>query len=211
MSKRDGKSKSRVFLQLTGAFGILGSTLPLGLVLLATFLSTWFSWNVNALSELGVGDQAALFNSAVLLGGVLSLLFDFGLHKYLGREKVIRVGVVSLMLSSVSLALIGIFTIKYLVPHGIVALSFFVLAPVGFLLIGTGTRDGTIRKLSFACGIAALLAIVGLPLIAQALPFKVGIAVPELAESLAISVWTIYMSATLLLQPQSKRQIENQT
>jgi len=211
VSKRDGKSKSRVFLQLAGAFGILGSTLSLGLVLLATFLSTWFSWNVNALSELGVGDQAALFNSAVLLGGVLSLLFDFGLHKYLGREKVIRVGVVSLMLSSVSLALIGIFTIKYLVPHGIVALSFFVLAPVGFLLIGTGTRDGTIRKLSFACGVAALLAIVGLPLIALALPFKVGIAVPELAESLAISVWTIYMSATLLLQPQSKRQTENQT
>jgi len=84
-----GEAKNKLFLRLAGLCGILGSVLPLFMVLLATFLSTWFSWNENALSELGVGGQSLLFNSAMLIGGALNFLFALGLYKYLGREKLI--------------------------------------------------------------------------------------------------------------------------
>jgi len=87
------ETKSMLLLRFAGVCGILGSILPLALVLSATFLSTWFSWNLNALSELGVGEQSTLFNSAMLIGGALNFLFAFGLYKYLGREKLIRAGV----------------------------------------------------------------------------------------------------------------------
>jgi hypothetical membrane protein len=198
MSENPQETKRhQMLLRFTGVFGILGSALPLVMVLSATFLSSWFSWNVNALSELGVGEQAALFNSAMLLGGGLNFLFALGLSKYFGKEKLVRAGVISIMVSSVSLALVGVFTIDYLVMHGIVALGYFVLTPAGFLLIGFGTKEGAIKKLSFACGIAALLAILVLPVIVLVLPFKVGFAVPELVEALIISAWTVYMSAKL--------------
>jgi hypothetical membrane protein len=197
LSENPKQTEMLKLLRFAGICGILGSVLPLVMVLSATFLSSWFSWNANALSELGVGEQSILFNSAMLIGGALNLLFAFGLYKYLGREKLIRAGVVLIMLSSISLALVGVFSVDCHVPHGIAAFGYFVLAPAGFLLIGSGTKEDTIREISFACGVAALLAILVLPVIVLALSLNVGFAVPELVEGLIISAWTIYMSHAL--------------
>ena len=86
MSQNVKESRYPTFLRLAGVSGILGATLPLTMVLLATFLSSWFSWNANALSELGVGTEAALFNSAMLLGGTLNFLFATGLLEYFGKK-----------------------------------------------------------------------------------------------------------------------------
>jgi hypothetical membrane protein len=202
MSEEFQKTKIPILLRLAGVCGLLGAVLPLVMVLLATFLSTWFSWNANALSELGVGEQATIFNSAMLIGGALNFLFALGVRQYLNKEKLIRAGIVSIMIGSVSLALVGVFTIDYLALHGIVAFGYFVLAPAGFLLIGFGTKERTIKNLSYACGLAALLAILVLPVIIFVLPFKVGFAVPELVEGLVIAVWTVFMSAKLLRRPQ---------
>jgi len=197
MSEKSQNNKRQTLRSLAGACGIIGSIMPLFIVLLSTFLSSWFSWNVNALSELGVGQQATLFNSAVLVGGVLNFLFALGLHHHLGREKLIKSGIISIMLSSIALALVGIFTVDYHIPHGVAAFGYFVLAPAGFLLIGLGTKEDIIRRISYVCGVGALLAILVLPVIVLFLPFEVGFAVPELAEGLIISAWTIYMSARL--------------
>jgi len=183
-----------------GFSGILGSVLPLAIVLSATYLSSWFSWSANALSELGVGEQAVLFNSAMLLGGALYFLFAVGLYKWVPAERRVRTGVLCIMGSSVCLALVGVFTIDYFVMHGIVAAGFFLLAPAGLLLIGFGSKEAVIKRLSLACGIGALLAILVFPVVILALPFSVGFAVPELAESLIISVWTIFVSTKLLQQ-----------
>jgi len=197
---KTGEAKNKMFLQLAGVCGILGSVLPLFMVLSATFVSSWFSWNMNALSQLGVGEQATLFNSAMLLGGALNFVFAVGLYKFLSSIRLVQAGAVSIMLSSVSLALVGVFTVDYHIPHGIAAFGYFMLAPVGLLLIAYGTQQGTTRSVGFACGIAALLAILVLPAIVFALRFNVGFAVPELIEGLVISVWTIYMAAKLLRQ-----------
>jgi hypothetical membrane protein len=168
------------------------------MVLSATFLSSWFSWSTNALSELGVGEQAILFNSAVLVGGALNLLFALGLRLYLKDGWWVSAGVGLVMVGSVFLALVGVFTIDYLALHGVAAFGYFVLTPIGILLIGLGTKDQFIRKLSFACAILALFAILVLPVVVLALPFKVGFAIPELAESLTILCWTIPMSILLV-------------
>jgi hypothetical membrane protein len=194
---RQGK-KSVVFFRLAGVCGILGSVLPLVMIVSATFLSSWFRWDTNALSEMGVREEAWLFNSAVVVGGVLNFLFAMGLRGYLSGERLTRAGVASIMLSSVFLALVGIFTLDYLVAHAIMAFGYFVLAPAGFLLVGLGTDKDGIRKLSIACGIAALLAILVLPIGISVLSLKVGFAVPELTEGLIISVWTTFISAKLI-------------
>jgi len=198
LSGSSQETKNLKLLRIGGLCGILGSALPLMMVLAATVLSPWFSWDANALSELGVGEESMLFNSAVLLGGVLNFLFTIGLIHYFNREKQAKIGAASVMLSSVFLALVGIFTINYHIMHGVAALGYFVLAPVGFIIIGHATKDSTVKKLSIACGITALISILILPMIIFVTPFNIGFAVPELIEALIISVWVIFMSTKLL-------------
>lgn len=185
-------------LRFAGLCGVLGGVLPPIMILAATVLSSWFRWDTNALSELGVGEESALFNSAVLLGGILSFLFALGLWRYLKDGRSVRVGVVLIMLSDIFLALVGVFTIDYLVMHAIVSLGFFALGPLGFLLIGFETKEDATKRVSIVCGISALLAIVVLPLIVFVLQFKVGFAVPEMIEALIISFWVLFMAAKLV-------------
>jgi len=198
MSEKAKRKIDPRLLWLSGLSGILGSVLPLIMVLAATVLSSWFRWDTNALSEMGVGEEAVLFNTAVLLGGILNFLFALGVQQYFIGAKVVKTGVVSIMVSSVCLALVGIFTIEYNLIHGVFALGYFVLAPVGFVMIGLGTKESAIKKFSVVCGLIALLAILVLPIIILFLSFKVGFAVPELIESLIISAWTIFMSSKLV-------------
>lgn len=183
---------------LGGLCGVVQPVLTLVMVFAATVISPWFRWDTNALSELGVGEVSLLFDSSVLLGGLLGFFFALGLREYLVGDRLTKIGSVLIMLSSVCLALVGIFTITYHAAHAIVSLGFFILAPIGFILIGFGTKGNVIRKLSLATGIAALISILVLPIIILVLPFKVGFAVPEMTEALIIAVWMIFMGTKLL-------------
>lgn len=106
------------------------------------------------------------------------------------------------MLGSVSLALVGIFTISYPIYHGIVALGTFILPPIGFILIGLSSKQNPMKKFSIITGIAALMTILILPIILLILPFNVGFAVPEMIEGLIVAVWIIFMGINLLKYPQ---------
>jgi hypothetical membrane protein len=198
MSK-EPKEQKHSWIRLAGAFGILGTVLPTIMVLSATVLSSWFRWDTNALSQLGVGEQATLFNSAVLLGGTLGFLFALGLWQYyFNKGRLAKAGIISIMLGNIFLALVGIFTIDHLTMHGIVAFGYFVLIPIGLLLVGFGTKENGIKKLSIICGLSALMAILVLPTIVFGLSLKVGFAVPEETEAIIIAVWTLFIAAKLI-------------
>jgi len=87
------EKKSRGLLRLAGVCGFLGATLPLVMIVSAAFLSYWFRWDTNALSDLGVREEFWLFNSAVMIGGVLNFLFAIGLHGYLSKERLTKAGI----------------------------------------------------------------------------------------------------------------------
>ena len=181
-----------------GFCGIVSPILTIIMIITSTIISPWFRWDTNALSELGVGDVSILFNSAVIVGGVLNFLFTLRIREYLPKEKLVKAGVALIMLGSVSLILVGFFTVSYPILHGIVALAEFVLAPIGFILIGYTAKENKIKKISIVTGIAALISILIFPAILLALPLKVGFAVPELIEALIVSVWIIFMGTQLL-------------
>jgi hypothetical membrane protein len=197
MSAGSEENEKMKFLCVAGLCGIIGSVLPITMVLAGTFLSSWFSWDANALSELGASAESVLFNSAMLIGGFLNFLFDIGLYHYFERKQA-RSGIALLMLSSVFLALSGVFTVDSLLIHVLVAIGYFTLAPAGFIIIGYSTKDSVIKKLSVASGVAALAVILILPGIFYVAPFNVGFAVPELIEALIILVWTVFISTKLL-------------
>jgi hypothetical membrane protein len=125
-------------------------------------------------------------------------LFAFGLRNYLGKKRLVKVGVSLLIVSSISLALVGVFTENCNIIHALVALGYLLLAPVGIIFIGQGEKNKQFGKVSLSLGITALLAIFGLPVITFVVNLQIGFAVPEFAESLVLSIWTFWVSLNLL-------------
>ena len=184
-------------LQLTGGLcGIIGIILPMGMIFVAIQRSPWFDWRTNVLSDLGVHNTAPLFNSAMILGGILTLVFVFGLRSFLSKTKLTTSGIACLLLGSISLIFIGIFTLAIPVIHAIVAYSYFTLTPLGMLLIAFGERTVRLRWFSVIVGCSALLAIYLIPFALT--PFSLGFGIPELLETSMLEIWVIILSVMLL-------------
>jgi hypothetical membrane protein len=191
-------TKVQKLSRIAGISGIIASTLPLSMIFASTLLEKSFSWNKNALSDIGVSQTAWLFNSALIVGGLLNLLFGIGLRNCLDKTRCSKIGVSLFIISSISLALVGVFTENYNIIHALVALGYLLLAPVGIICIGQGESSKQFGKISLALGITALLVIFGLPVITFVADLQIGFAVPEFAESLALSIWAFWVSLMLL-------------
>jgi len=192
-------------IRIAGISGIIGSVLPLVMILASTVFEKSFSWNKNALSDIGVSQTAWLFNGALIVGGLLNLLFAIGLRNYLGKTKCLKIGVSLLIVSSISLLFVGVFTENYNVIHVFVALGYLLLAPLGLICISRGEESKKFGKASLSLGITALLAIFGLPVITFAANLQIGFAVPEFAEALLLSIWTFWVSLKLLRKQTNKK------
>lgn len=185
-------------IRLAGISGIIVSTLPLIMILASSVLEKSFSWNKNALSDIGVSQAAWLFNSALIVGGLFNLIFALGLRNYLGKTRWLKIGATLLIISSISLALVGVFTEHTIVIHALVALGYLLLAPIAIICIGQAEKNKRFGKVSLALGIIALLAILGLPVVTFVANLQIGFAVPEFAESFVLSIWTFWVSLRLL-------------
>ena len=190
--------RNSILIRLAGISGIIGSILPLIMIFASTILDKSFTWNKDALSDIGVSQLSWLFNSALVVGGLFYLLFAFGLRNYLGKARGLKIGVLLIIVSSISLALVGVFTENYSVIHALVALGYLLLTPLGLICIGRGEKSHQIGKVSLVLGITALLAILGLPIITFAANLQIGFAVPEFLESLLLSIWTFWVSLKLI-------------
>jgi hypothetical membrane protein len=185
-------------VRLAGISGIIGSTLPLIMIYASTMLEASFSWNRNALSDIGVSQTAWLFNSALIVGGLLNLLFAIGLWNYLDKTKWVRTGVCLVIISSVSLALVGVFTENYKVIHALVALGYLLLTPLGLICIGVRKKSDITGKVSLILGSLALLTIFGVSIITFVADLQIGFAVPEYLEALVLCIWTFWLSRKLI-------------
>jgi len=113
-------------------------------VLSAVFASTIlagesFSWSKNVLSDLGVSqvlNVANLFNYSLILGGILNFIFAVGFVKAYAKKALFYVGGIVLILGGGSLSLVGLITKAQGILHGCVSAGYFVLFPLGFVLVG---------------------------------------------------------------------------
>ena len=101
-------------------------------------MSPWFSWTENYLSVLGVeGSATALFNSGLILTGLLSLIFVIGLWKnFLSGQLPGLLGMISLVLGSVAFSAMGIFPRSTGIPHNSASPAFFLFISLAIFLIG---------------------------------------------------------------------------
>lgn len=115
-------------LRRLGLCGLIAPPLAFACILLSVYLSPSFSWTKNALSDLGVGKTAPLFNFGLMTAGLL--LFIFSLSS-LSVTREFSGLFASLLLGLDSLALfgVGLFPESYGDLHFWVSVLFFLLFP----------------------------------------------------------------------------------
>jgi len=72
-------------LKLAELCGVIGPIIALAFIAFAIAYSPWFNWYTNALSDLGVGEAALIFNLGLIVGGVLTTIFAIGMMQILRK------------------------------------------------------------------------------------------------------------------------------
>jgi hypothetical membrane protein len=182
---------------IAGLCGIAAPILVFSLIFLAIGLAPGFNWNKNALSDLGVGSTATIFNSALIIGGLLLLPFSIGLRQTLPKGALSLLGTALLSLGMLVLSGIGLFPETAGRIHLYLSVAFFTLLPLSFMFIGTSEL---LQPKSRTSGILTMLIGISAALI-WALHWSIhlgGVAVPETISALLGSVWTIAKGAKLV-------------
>ncbi len=185
---------------IAGASGITSQLVGLTVLLAAISAYPWFSWTENYLSVLGVeGPATTLFNSGLILTGLLSLVFAIGLGKSLLSGRPLgQLGMVSLVLGSIAISATGIFPRNTGLPHDCASLAFFIFITLSLSLIGVTA----ITTSQMICGLLSLTA--GVLMVAfQLVPWPwEGGAIQQLLSCLPWSLWTIVLGIRLLVRPE---------
>jgi hypothetical membrane protein len=179
-------------IRFAGICGIAAPAVTLSLIFLAIALSPWFRWSANALSDLGVGEAALVFNSGLMIGGILTAVLAAGLF---ASEKLNlrRAGALLLFISAVALFGIGTFSEAAGRIHFYFSVAFFVALPISLFVLGAGAIVGkskTFGVFTFLIGVLA----------ASPWVFSwTAVAVPETISATVASVWSVVQGVRLYI------------
>lgn len=193
-----------VIQRIAGLCGIICPLAAFSFIALAISNSlSWFRWTENALSDLA-GTQAtvtaaALFNSGLVIGAFLSIMFALGLMQTLRKRILGFIGAFVLVLASISLFAIGIFPETAGRIHLYVSVAFFTLFPISLFLIGGSmAKEPSERTLGFATILFGIFGVISAAPIILARVNDVGI--HELLAALSGSAWSIAFGIKLCRQ-----------
>ena len=178
--------------KIAGLCALISPIVAFVCIFVAISLSPWFSWSGNALSDLGVrGTAATVFNSGLMVSGLLTMVFAAGLFEAFRGRILGRIGAVALFLGAISLFAVGAFPESAGAIHSYVSVAFFALLPISLITIGASMVIAKSRVLGSFSILVAVLA---------ALPWAVSwnaLAVPETMSVFTIAVWDVTMGLKL--------------
>jgi len=184
---------NKKMLRIAGLCGIAAPAVALSCIFLAISLSPRFIWSVNALSDLGIMEAAWIFNSGLIVAGMLSVIFGVGLWMVFKEQTVGRAGVVLFFIGVFALFSIGVFSEAAGAIHGYFSVAFFVLFPLSLFLLGASATVAGSRKFGYFTIGAGIVA---------AIPWAFswdGVAIPELISALTASAWSVAQGFKLYL------------
>jgi hypothetical membrane protein len=152
----------------------------------------------NALSDLGVveGFTAAIFNSGLVVGGVLALIFAVGLFKS-QTTSLGKAGALTFILATISLTAIGAFPENVKPIHYYVSVAFFALSPIALMVLCAAFAFVGKKKLGLFTFLTALFAA-AVWIIHWTVGFGANVAIPEALSALAASIWAITLGFEML-------------
>jgi hypothetical membrane protein len=173
--------------QYYALFGLLGPLFGVIFILMTIVLSPWFSWESNALSDLGhsvQSDGAPLFNFGLLICGFFIIAYSITIFK-----KYAKYTSYCLVFVGLALQLVATFDEIYGVLHFQVSVLFFLglgFTSVLFFIEKKSLHSIVAFSLSFGSWI-----IYGLGM------YNIGIAVPEIISALTVASWIMLSSLRL--------------
>jgi hypothetical membrane protein len=181
----------RVWLSL----GIIAPSLFLVLYSIAIASDPDYTFGKNYLSDLGVGPGAWAFNSALVVTGLLLLLFSImGVRLLLGSSAISKVATALLTVDGVLLACIGIFTEDFDPEHYIFSVAFFLTFLLTLVLMTLALWKTKVLG-TFGYAFSAVMVVIGLILLPMGgNPFSETVAVSS------IVVWGMGISVAALLK-----------
>lgn len=189
----------KVWVKAGGVCGIIMPIVTSALISLAIISYPPFSWTENALSDLGVqaGVTAILFNSSLIIGGTLMLIFAFGLYLHLHEKILGKIGAFISILDAIALGAIGVFPENMKPYHYYASVAFFVLFPLSMFFITVALLQIGKAKAGLFTFIAALFAAV-VWVIQSTIHFGPNVAIPEALSALSAFAWLIVLGFKML-------------
>ena len=177
-------------IRIFGWFGIITPVLGFGMIFLAIRTAPWFSWEMNALSDLGVeGLTAALFNGGLMMTAAVMAVFSLGIYELGKEDRLGKIGFVLLLWACVFLVFIGWFPETAGSIHLQFSIAFFVTLPVAMIVNAVSLIQRGHRELG-ALGIAAG----AVAIVIWTLSWD-GVAIPEAVSAASAGVWSTVTGA----------------
>lgn len=161
--------------------GALGALIPWLFIGAAIGCSPWFSWERNALSDLGHSlrsEAASVYNFGLALGGALLLLY--ALNSLLPRAKFSGL---SVAMAAFLLQLVAVFDEVYGHLHILVSTLFFITLLAASLAYAAERRS-RLALASFLVGVLVWA-------LYWVKAYSAGVAVPETVSALSVSAWIV--------------------
>jgi hypothetical membrane protein len=156
-------------------------------------ISPWFSWTHNALSDLGVSEAALIFNSGLIVTGILLSIFAIALAQVEHESLLGLAGAMELLLVGVSAVGVGVFSEDFIRMHIFFALTCFISLILSSILLGVHfTLKRETRGLGALALSAGTLSIV--VWFAIRLP---GVAIQEALSAFPAVAWFVALSVRL--------------
>ncbi|MFX1299408.1 MAG: DUF998 domain-containing protein [Promethearchaeota archaeon] len=202
--------------RFAGVCGIIGPLIAFSGIALAILVSPWFNWFTNALSDLGhpwmlggssgtpgYNPAALIFNSALTITGLVTLVLTIWLIRYEHFERS-TLGVIAAVLLTVSqffLIGIGNFHEGYGELHFIVSLGFFVHLIIAGMLFGIRLiLEKETRIFGISAFILAFISMLVWVLYYLDLTVFTGVAIPEIVSAIAAMIWVYPLCIRIILQ-----------
>jgi hypothetical membrane protein len=186
------------WLRVAGLCGLISPLFSFITTLTAVVMIADFSWQANDLSDMGISATSNPFNAGLIMAGILSVVFALGMWRWIGSSRTGKIGAALLILGSIVLSLIGIVVESIEPLHFNLAVAYFTLMPLSYILLGIAMiRRGQLiaGNLSIVAAIIAIMIMVFRKTITHA----DGIAVPEMLTSIITNAWSFGLGLTLLL------------
>jgi len=184
----------KTWIRASGFFGIITPLIAFACIIAATALASSFSWTDNALSDLGVMPEptATLFNTSLIISGILTILFATGLYLSFEKSALGRFGAMIFSLCAVALTSIGVFTENMRPMHVYASVAFFALFPVSMFVFATSFfLLAKPKKTVFTLAVALFAVLVWV--LEFAIRYVPGVAIPETLSALAASLWAVVL------------------
>jgi len=173
-------------------FGVFGPLLVYLSIAASLALSPWFSWETNALSDLGnaVNSSAAsIFNLGLLLAGFLLMIYAATVFK-----KHAKYSSVCLLVSAFLVQLLAAFNEVYGSLHYAVAVPHFVMLSVTSIVYTVEKRSAFVLATFLIVMLSWMLYVLNI--------FNIGIAVPETVSKLVV-LWIMYSAIRIYVGTES--------